>query len=72
MQDWKKVYSSNQLATATMVMGLLNTHDIPAKTLNKQDTAYVFLGEVEVYVPADFFEKAVALIDTLDLHSVEL
>jgi hypothetical protein len=67
-QDWKKVFSSSALAQSSIVMGLLNENDIPAKTLNKQDSSYVFLGEVEVYVPATYFEKAEALINTLDLH----
>ena len=48
MQDWKKIFSSSQLTSASMVMGILNDNDIPAKTLNKQDSSYVFLGEVEV------------------------
>ena len=47
MQDWKKVFSSSQLAASSMVMGILNENEIPAKTLNKQDSSYVFLGEVE-------------------------
>ena len=68
MQDWKKVFSSSALAQSSIVMGLLNENDIPAKTLNKQDSSYVFLGEVEVYVPIAYFEKAEALINTLDLH----
>ena len=68
IQDWKKVFSSSALAQSSIVMGLLNENDIPAKTLNKQDSSYVFLGEVEVYVPAEYFEKAEALISTLDLH----
>lgn len=67
-QDWKKVFSSSALAQSSIVMGLLNENDIPAKTLNKQDSSYVFLGEVEVYVPTAYFEKAEALINTLDLH----
>jgi len=67
-QDWKKVFSSSALAQSSIVMGLLNENDIPAKTLNKQDSSYVFLGEVEVYVPIAYFEKAEALINTLDLH----
>lgn len=66
-QDWKKVFSSSALAQSSIVMGLLNENDIPAKTLNKQDSSYVFLGEVEVYVPIAYFEKAEALINTLDL-----
>ncbi|MFY8165843.1 MAG: putative signal transducing protein [Sediminibacterium sp.] len=68
MQDWKKVFSSSALAQSSIVMGLLNENDIPAKTLNKQDSSYVFLGEVEVYVPAEYFEKAIILIGTLNLN----
>ena len=71
MQDWKKVFSSTQLAASSMVMGILNENDIPAKTLNKQDSSYVFLGEVEVYVPLDMYEKAQALISTIQINSTQ-
>lgn len=71
MQDWKKVFSSTQLAASSMVMGILNENEIPAKTLNKQDSSYVFLGEVEVYVPLDMFEKAQALISTIQFNIVQ-
>lgn len=71
MQDWKKIYSSDQLATSSMVMGLLNENQIPAKTLNKQNSAFVFLGEVEVYVPADFADQAIGLIETLNLSTIQ-
>ncbi len=71
MQDWKKVFSSTQLAASSMVMGILNENEIPAKTLNKQDSSYVFLGEVEVYVPLDMYEKAQALISTIQFNTVQ-
>jgi len=71
MQDWKKIFSSSQLAASSMVMGILNENEIPAKTLNKQDSSYVFLGEVEVYVPLDMFEKAQKLLSTIQMNSVE-
>jgi predicted glycosyltransferase involved in capsule biosynthesis len=54
-----------------MVMGILNENEIPAKTLNKQDSSYVFLGEVEVYVPLDMYEKAQALIATIQINSTQ-
>jgi hypothetical protein len=72
MQDWKKVFSSSQLAASSMVMGILNENEIPAKTLNKQDSSYVFLGEVEVYVPLDMYEKAQALISTIQFNATQL
>ena len=36
--------------------------NIPVKLLNKQDTSYVFLGEVELYTPAEFEEKALSFL----------
>jgi len=72
MQDWKKVFSSSQLAASSMVMGILNENEIPAKTLNKQDSSYVFLGEVEVYVPLDMYEKAQGLISTIEFNAAPL
>ena len=71
MQDWKKVFSSSQLASSSMVMGILNENEIPAKTLNKQDSSYVFLGEVEVYVPLDLYEKAQTLISTIQFNTTQ-
>ena len=71
MLDSKKVFSSTQLAASSMVMGILNENEIPAKTLNKQDSSYVFLGEVEVYVPLDMYEKAQALISTIQFNTVQ-
>jgi hypothetical protein len=71
MQDWKKVFSSSQLAASSMVMGILNENEIPAKTLNKQDSSYVFLGEVEVYVPLDLYEKAQNLISTIQFNATQ-
>ena len=69
MQDWNKVFSSQQLALASMVMGILNENDIPAKSMNKKDSSYVFLGEVEVYVPANLYESSIQLINTIELSS---
>ena len=69
MQDWKKVFSSQQLALASMVIGILNENDIPAKSMNKKDSSYVFLGEVEVYVPANLYETSIQLINTIELSS---
>ena len=71
MQDWKKVFSSSQLAASSMVMGILNENEIPAKTLNKQDSSYVFLGEVEVYVPLDLYEKAQTLISSIQFNAAQ-
>jgi len=69
-QDWKKVYSSSELVKSSLVTGVLLENEIPAKTMDRKPSAFVFLGEVEVYVPAEFVEKAIALIQTLELSVV--
>jgi hypothetical protein len=70
MQDWKKVFSSAQATTASMVMGILNENGIAAKLLNKQDSSFVFLGKVEVYVQENQYDIALKVINDLNLTSV--
>lgn len=62
MSQWKKVFSSSQLALASMVAGILNEQNIQANVLNKIDSSYVFIGEVEVYVAEDDYENAVGIV----------
>ena len=67
MKDWEKVFESLDLSTATMVMGILIENGVPAKTLDKKDSAFVFLGKVEVLVPSEFVSTAQALIADIQL-----
>ena len=62
MSNWKKVFSSSQLAVASMVSGILMEKQIQTNVLNKIDSSYVFLGEVEVYVSAADYENALLKI----------
>jgi hypothetical protein len=71
MQDWKKIYSSISLANVSMVEGMLNEQGIPAKMLNRQDSNYVFLGEMEIYVPAEFEVIAQELVNSINLDALD-
>ncbi len=62
MSNWKKVFSSSQLAVASMVSGILMEQQIQTNVLNKIDSSYIFLGEVEVYVLAADYENALLII----------
>ena len=70
MKDWKIIYSSSQLATASIVTSLLNENGIPAKTMDKKDSAFVFMGKVEVYVPLDKYDQAIAILKTIELDTL--
>ena len=71
MKDWTKIYSSSQLAIATMVADILIQHEIPAKLLDRKDTSYVFLGEAEVYIPTEFETVAVEILKNTALNTSE-
>lgn len=66
MKDWKIVFSSTQLATASMVAGILKENDIQANVLNKIDASYVFLGQAEVYVPNNLYDKALEIVNNMN------
>lgn len=68
MKDWIKIFSSGQLATASMIAGVLNENGIPAKMLDRKDSSYVFLGEVEIYIPAEFVSVATEIVNSLELN----
>lgn len=67
MKDWIKIYASSQLATAAMVVNLLNENNVPAKLLDRKESAFVFLGEAEVYIPSEFIDIANQVLKTIEL-----
>ncbi len=70
MQDWKMIFSSSNLATSSIVTSLLNENGIPAKTMDKKDSAFVFMGKVEVFVPANLEEQAKEVLKTIELDTL--
>jgi hypothetical protein len=72
MKDWIRIYANSNLSTAALVTGLLNEKEVPAKLLNRKDSAYVFLGEAEVYVPAEFINIAKEILNTIELDILDV
>jgi len=52
-EDWEAIFSTNQLYQAEMLKDLLETNEITAVIINKQDWAYRAFGDIEVYVKRD-------------------
>jgi hypothetical protein len=61
-ENWVLVFSSTFYSQVDLYKALLEDHDIPAIILNKQDSFYKSIGEVELYVKRDNFLKAKQLI----------
>lgn len=72
MKDWIMIYSNSNLSIAAMIAGLLNEKEVPAKLLNRKDSAYVFLGEAEVYVPAEFVNIAKEILNSTELDKLDV
>jgi len=67
MNEWTKIFVTQQLATATLVADMLEQQQIPTKLLNRKDSAYVFMGDVEVYVPNEFITVAKEVVKSIKL-----
>lgn len=67
--DWSKVYATPDRVQAEILHGMLESNGIACTLVNRQDSTYIFLGEVELHVPADRVQDASELIrETLDHH----
>ena len=67
MKDPVKFFSSNQSFEIELIKAKLGENNIESYILNKQDSAYVVIGEVEIYVERDDIERAkVILNDSLN------
>jgi hypothetical protein len=72
MKDWIMIYANSNLSIAAMMVGILNEKQVPAKLLNRKDSAYVFLGEAEVYVPAEFENMAKEILNSTELDILDV
>jgi hypothetical protein len=57
LENWDKVFETNQVIRAEQIKDLLEINDIQAVILNKQTSSFV-LGYCEVYVPNEVSEAA--------------
>lgn len=63
-KEWKKVYASGDLFDAELIRTKLVDRGIECKSLNKQDSAYLF-GEIELYVQTEDVVKAKYIISNI-------
>ena len=61
--QWSLLCVTRQYMEAAMVEGKLQENGIPVQVLNKQDSMYMVLGEIELYVPVHLRELAVSVMN---------
>jgi hypothetical protein len=65
MKSWYKIYTTDSYAEANIIKGMLEENSIQAILLNKQDSSYLFLGEIELYVSVHFKDVAIRLVNNI-------
>jgi hypothetical protein len=65
MNDWFLLLKTTFYTKAAIIQGRLEENDIPVQVLNKQDSMYgiAISGSYEVYVPSNFKELALNLLN---------
>lgn len=49
--SWVKIYSAEQAYKCNILKALLDEYQIEYHELNRKDSSYIMLGEMEIYVP---------------------
>lgn len=64
--EWVKVYSFSKMHLALIAEEILAENNIESNIMNKQDSSYVVIGEIEIYVKPDDFDKALEILKTIE------
>ena len=66
--SWEKIFSKRVFAEASIIEGVLAENDVPVQLLNKQDSSYPIVGDIQLDVPHDMVAFAIVLIDQQSEH----
>lgn len=64
-KNWVNIFTTNQAYLAEIIKDVLADNDMQAVIINKQDSAYVTIGDIDIYVKAKNVIKAKFLINKL-------
>ena len=66
-KDWVRVYKDTDFYKSEIVRQVLIDHGIEAVLIDKRGFPYLIIGEVEVYINQDNFQKAIEIIINSEL-----
>ena len=65
--NWQCIYISNQLHKIEIVRSVLNDNEIKSVVVDKRDSSYIMVGDIEVYVSIEDVILAKIIIQQNDL-----
>lgn len=65
--DWVKIYASSEIHKAEIVKSVLEDNNIASFEINKKDSSYISVGEMELYVKPEDEALATIIINTHQL-----
>ena len=63
MNTWQKIFSTRVYSEAAIIKGMLEENQIPVQLLNKQDSSYPMFGDIQLFVPDQYYITAQELIN---------
>lgn len=62
MEDWTKIYSTDQKYKVNLLRGLLAENDIESRDISNKDSSFL-IGSIDIYVQSKDLERAGQLIE---------
>jgi hypothetical protein len=62
-EQWEMIFSSPRLYQVEIMKSVLEDENILCVIVNKQDSAYIVIGEIELYVHSEDILKAKQIIN---------
>ena len=62
-KNWVKIFSSGEIYQVRLFKAMLEAEEIETVEINNQDSSYLVIGEVELYVKAPDVLRAKYLIE---------
>ncbi len=62
-KGWTLIYVNNQLHKTEIVRAVLEDEGIESVSMDKRDSSYISIGDIEVYVPEEYAELARTIIE---------
>ena len=66
-KGWQQIYFSDKMHLIQIVKALLSENNIESFVVNKQDSTYITIGDIELYVKNDDVVLAKFLIEKNNL-----